>query len=86
MSPARAGTPFDVGVFGGRARQPRETQDESKNTRTRARSLGARTRLQENVAATRVTLSQAEIEQLDSVIPVGAATGTRYTDMSIVNR
>jgi aryl-alcohol dehydrogenase-like predicted oxidoreductase len=42
--------------------------------------------LEENIAATRVTLSQAEIEQLDSVIPVGAATGTRYTDMSIVNR
>ena len=42
--------------------------------------------LEENVAATRVTLSQAEIDKLDSVIPVGAATGTRYTDMSTVNR
>jgi aryl-alcohol dehydrogenase-like predicted oxidoreductase len=42
--------------------------------------------LEENAAATRVTLSQAEIDKLDSVIPVGAATGTRYTDMSTVNR
>ena len=42
--------------------------------------------LEENVAAADVTLSDADIERLDSVIPVGAATGTRYADMSTVNR
>jgi aryl-alcohol dehydrogenase-like predicted oxidoreductase len=33
-----------------------------------------------------VELSKADIERLDAVIPVGAATGTRYTDMSLVHR
>ena len=42
--------------------------------------------LEENVAAAAVKLSEADIERLDSVIPVGAATGTRYADMSTVNR
>ena len=42
--------------------------------------------LEENVAAADVELSEADIERLDSVIPVGAATGTRYADMSTVNR
>ena len=42
--------------------------------------------LEENVAAAGVTLSEHDIERLDSVIPVGAATGTRYADMSTVNR
>jgi len=44
------------------------------------------TYLEENVAAARVELSQSEIERLDAVIPVGAATGTRYADMSTVHR
>jgi len=42
--------------------------------------------LEENVAAVDVTLSNADVERLDSVIPVGAATGTRYADMSTVHR
>ena len=42
--------------------------------------------LEENVAAADVKLSEADIERLDAVIPVGAATGTRYTDMSLVHR
>jgi aryl-alcohol dehydrogenase-like predicted oxidoreductase len=42
--------------------------------------------LEENVAAGSAELSDADIDQLDAVIPVGAATGTRYTDMSMVHR
>jgi aryl-alcohol dehydrogenase-like predicted oxidoreductase len=44
------------------------------------------TYLEENFAAAGVELSKADIERLDAVIPVGAATGTRYTDMSLVHR
>jgi len=44
------------------------------------------TYLEENVAAVGVELSKADVERLDAVIPVGAATGTRYTDMSLVHR
>jgi len=44
------------------------------------------TYLEENVAAAGVELSKADVERLDAVIPVGAATGTRYTDMSLVHR
>ena len=44
------------------------------------------TYLEENVAAANVDLSQADLGRLDAVIPVGAATGTRYTDMSLVHR
>jgi aryl-alcohol dehydrogenase-like predicted oxidoreductase len=42
--------------------------------------------LEENVAATRVELSPDEITRLDAVIPAGAATGTRYQNMSTVHR
>ena len=42
--------------------------------------------LEENVAAANVDLSKADSGRLDAVIPVGAATGTRYTDMSLVHR
>jgi aryl-alcohol dehydrogenase-like predicted oxidoreductase len=42
--------------------------------------------LEENVVATRVELSAAELARLDVVLPVGAATGTRYTDMTLVHR
>ena len=44
------------------------------------------TYLKENVAAANVDLSKADLDRLDAVIPVGAATGTRYTDMSLVHR
>jgi aryl-alcohol dehydrogenase-like predicted oxidoreductase len=42
--------------------------------------------LEENAAAADVQLSEADIERLDSVIPVGAAAGTRYANMSTVHR
>jgi aryl-alcohol dehydrogenase-like predicted oxidoreductase len=42
--------------------------------------------LEENVAATNVRLSRGEVERLDSMIPVGAAAGDRYANMSTVNR
>ncbi len=43
-------------------------------------------RLEENVGAERVQLSPTELEEIDAVFPVGAASGTRYPDMSTVNR
>jgi aryl-alcohol dehydrogenase-like predicted oxidoreductase len=42
--------------------------------------------LEENVAAADVVLSAADLARLDAVFPVGAATGTRYPDMSTVYR
>ncbi len=44
------------------------------------------TYLEENVAAANVDLSKADMDRLHAVIPVGAATGTRYADMSTVHR
>jgi len=38
------------------------------------------------LSAACVELAEADIEVLDVVIPVGAATGTRYADMSTVHR
>ena len=42
--------------------------------------------LEENVAAAHVHLSADELERLDAVLPVGAAAGTRYADMTTVHR
>jgi aryl-alcohol dehydrogenase-like predicted oxidoreductase len=42
--------------------------------------------LEQNVAAAQVTLTPAELEQLDAVFPVGAAEGDRYPNMSTVYR
>ena len=42
--------------------------------------------LEENVGATRIELSSDEIARLDNMIPVGAATGTRYANMTTVHR
>jgi aryl-alcohol dehydrogenase-like predicted oxidoreductase len=42
--------------------------------------------LEQNVAAADVQFSAAELARLDAVFPVGAAAGTRYPDMSTVNR
>jgi aryl-alcohol dehydrogenase-like predicted oxidoreductase len=42
--------------------------------------------LEQNAAAAAVQLSRDEIEQLNAVLPIGAASGTRYPDMSTVNR
>jgi aryl-alcohol dehydrogenase-like predicted oxidoreductase len=42
--------------------------------------------LEENVAATELTLSAEDLQQLDELAPVGVAAGDRYADMSSVNR
>ncbi|MDO8185324.1 aldo/keto reductase [Conexibacter sp. JD483] len=42
--------------------------------------------LEENVAATAITLSDDDLARLDAAAPVGAAAGERYPDMSSVNR
>ncbi len=42
--------------------------------------------LEDNAKAAGVELSRVELERLDGVFPVGAAMGTRYPDMSTVNR
>ncbi|NTX32929.1 aldo/keto reductase [Myxococcus sp. CA051A] len=42
--------------------------------------------LEQNAGAARVELTGADLAQLDSVFPVGAATGLRYLDMSSVHR
>jgi aryl-alcohol dehydrogenase-like predicted oxidoreductase len=43
-------------------------------------------RLEENAGAEGVRLTAAELEEIDDILPVGAASGTRYPDMSTVNR
>jgi len=43
-------------------------------------------RLEENSAATAVTLSDDDIARIEAASPVGAAAGERYGDMSWVNR
>ena len=43
-------------------------------------------RLEENVRAVDVQLSPDDLARLDAVFPVGAASGTRYPDMSSVYR
>ncbi len=42
--------------------------------------------LEENVAAVDITLTPAELAQIDEVSPLGVAAGDRYADMSSVNR
>jgi aryl-alcohol dehydrogenase-like predicted oxidoreductase len=42
--------------------------------------------LEENVKAADIHLSPAQLARLDEVAPRGAAAGTRYPDMSFVNR
>jgi aryl-alcohol dehydrogenase-like predicted oxidoreductase len=44
-----------------------------------------RTYLEENIAATAVTLTQTELEQIEQALPLGVAVGDRYPDMSSVN-
>jgi aryl-alcohol dehydrogenase-like predicted oxidoreductase len=45
-------------------------------------------RLEENVGATRITLSTEDLAKLDSIAPQDVAAGTRYTEggMAVVNR
>jgi aryl-alcohol dehydrogenase-like predicted oxidoreductase len=45
-----------------------------------------RTYLEENLAATEVRLSGADVQRLDEAVPRGATAGARYPDMSTVNR
>ncbi len=45
-----------------------------------------RTYLEENVAATEITLTEQELNRLEAVAPKGVAAGQRYPDMSTVNR
>ncbi|MEH2442496.1 aldo/keto reductase [Nostoc sp.] len=45
-----------------------------------------RTYLEENVAATDITLTEEELNRLEAVAPKGVAAGDRYPDMSTVNR
>ncbi len=42
--------------------------------------------LEQNLAATEISLTDGEIEALSRVFPVGAAAGNRYPDMSLVDR
>ena len=42
--------------------------------------------LEENVGALEVQLTDAELQEINDIFPVGAASGARYTDMSFVNR
>jgi aryl-alcohol dehydrogenase-like predicted oxidoreductase len=42
--------------------------------------------VEENLAASAITLSPADLQALDAAFPKGAATGDRYPDMSLVNR
>ncbi len=42
--------------------------------------------LEENVAATEITLTTQELEQIEAVAPQGVAAGDRYADMNQVNR
>jgi aryl-alcohol dehydrogenase-like predicted oxidoreductase len=41
--------------------------------------------LEENAAAAEVTLSDAELRQLDEIAPAGVAAGDRYADMSSID-
>lgn len=45
-----------------------------------------RTYLEENVAATEISLTDEDLKRIDAVAPKGVAEGDRYADMSTVNR
>ncbi len=45
-----------------------------------------RSYLEENVAALEISLSEEDLRRIDEAAPVGVAAGTRYPDMSFVNR
>jgi aryl-alcohol dehydrogenase-like predicted oxidoreductase len=42
--------------------------------------------LEENVRATEIRLTPAELQRIDEVAPIGAAVGDRYADMTRVNQ
>jgi aryl-alcohol dehydrogenase-like predicted oxidoreductase len=43
-------------------------------------------RIEENVGATKLTLSAEQLRRIEAVAPKGAAAGERYADMTMVNR
>jgi len=45
-----------------------------------------RMKLEENATAIGITLTAEDLKQIDEAAPKGAASGTRYEDMSVVNR
>jgi len=45
-----------------------------------------RTYLEENVAATEISLSASDLAELDAAMPIGAAAGDRYPQMQRLNR
>ncbi|MBN3960479.1 aldo/keto reductase [Nostoc sp. NMS8] len=45
-----------------------------------------RTYLEENIAATEITLTEQDLDRLEAVAPKNVAAGERYPDMSTVNR
>ena len=45
-----------------------------------------RTYLEENVAATKIDLTEGDLHRLEEAFPVGAAAGDRYADMSVIGR
>ncbi|MEH1960483.1 MAG: aldo/keto reductase [Nostoc sp.] len=45
-----------------------------------------RTYLEENIAATEITLTEQELNRLEAVAPKDIAAGDRYPDMTTVNR
>ncbi|WP_313934849.1 MULTISPECIES: aldo/keto reductase [unclassified Nostoc] len=42
--------------------------------------------LEENIAATQITLTSEDLNQIEAVAPKGITAGERYPDMSTVNR
>lgn len=42
-------------------------------------------RLEENVGATTISLTPAELDEIDTLAPIGITAGARYPDMSTVN-
>ena len=42
--------------------------------------------IEENAAAANVSFTGDELDRIDSMLPVGAASGARYSDMSPINR
>jgi aryl-alcohol dehydrogenase-like predicted oxidoreductase len=45
-----------------------------------------RTHLEQNVAADDIWLTDEELRRIDELLPVGAATGDRYGDMTPLHR
>jgi aryl-alcohol dehydrogenase-like predicted oxidoreductase len=45
-----------------------------------------RTYVEENAAASQITLDDGELKRLDEAFPPGAAAGQRYADMSSIGR